>query len=521
MSFQCSHPKKVANFLLIVCKESQPLLDTLNRFNEKSFQDELRLSVAYEHIYLNTVIDLLDLSGDTIFDKVEDILQELIDYKRSLMVDTAEHGALYIFRIHRALARCKFEQGKTEEAIRSVVGIDMGFKRSAEGALQSNLDLIMFYSADSNTKSEAVELSRSVFFDVDIKLNHDQAAAFHRKLSALNATHFTYASIVNNPLPFIVLENVGTGAYATVESVKIGTGKELYARKSIGLPRYSQNRIRQTIENEISVLRALSNPHIVKVYCTYEEKQRFAIVLQPLADCDLEAYLEQHTYTGNVDSDVSHQGLLWKWMQCLASTLAFIHSKGIRHKDIKTRNVLVKGSEVIFADFGSSHAFLDDGNSITEGPAFGHTLMYCAPEVVSWANRGRSADVFSLGCVFTEMATSLDKRSISDYYEFRSITVEDQGRETHAYHATLDLVDSWFAAEGISSNAHQLFLKILKPMLAMEPTSRPTATDTSHSVQRLYRECFGENMTECSSCLQKSWEEPYPSSGDLSNTDQQ
>ncbi|KAF2476325.1 kinase-like protein, partial [Lindgomyces ingoldianus] len=206
-------------------------------------------------------------------------------------------------------------------------------------------------------------------------------------------------------LPIKVLENVGTGAYAIVESVEIGS--RLYARKSIALPRYNQNRIRQTIQNEVSVIRSLAHPHIVRVYCTYEEKSRFAIVLDPLASCDLEAYLESAQHSTPQDPETGHHKLIWKWLRCLANALAFIHSKGIRHKDIKTRNILIKDFEVIFADFGSSHAFLDEGTSVTEGPAFGHTLLYCAPECVSWEKRSRSADIFSLGCVYTEMATSL------------------------------------------------------------------------------------------------------------------
>ncbi|KAF1841652.1 kinase-like protein, partial [Cucurbitaria berberidis CBS 394.84] len=191
---------------------------------------------------------------------------------------------------------------------------------------------------------------------------------------------------------------LGTGAYAVVDSVKIGT--KLYARKSVFLPRYNQKSIRNTIQNELSVIRTLDHPHIVQVHLTYEDKTRFFIVMRPLADCDLEAFLEEHTQRPPTQAQ---QDMVWRWFLCLSNTLTFIHSKGIRHKDIKPRNILVKGDEVIFADFGSSHDFLDEGNSTTEGPAFGHTKMYCAPEVIANGKRGRSADVFSLGCIFTEL----------------------------------------------------------------------------------------------------------------------
>jgi serine/threonine protein kinase len=61
--------------------------------------------------------------------------------------------------------------------------------------------------------------------------------------------------------------------------------------------------------------------------------------------------------------------------------------KGVRHNNIKPRNILVKGEEIFFTDFGSSHAFMGEGNSTTEGPSFGHTKMYCAPTVIHQGKR--------------------------------------------------------------------------------------------------------------------------------------
>ena len=266
--------------------------------------------------------------------------------------------------------RCKWVDGRRGEAIQDATdmldGVTLGVKRNPEGELQSMLDLaaLLVEDADPKNKTKLSGLSRIIFFDENVKLSQHQASAFRRRLDALGLTHFSYDTIATKPLPVQVVDTVGTGAYAIVESVKVSG--QMYARKSIALPRYNQKRLRQTIQNEISAIRTLRHPHIVKIHCTYEEKSRFSIVLDPLADCDLEAYL--------CEDDADHK-LLWKWMYCLSNSLDFIHSKGIRHKDIKTRNILVKNSEVLFADFGSSHAFLDEGTSTTEGPAFGHTLM--------------------------------------------------------------------------------------------------------------------------------------------------
>lgn len=459
------------------CTHTEQHSGGLGEFDERLLMIDSRLSIAYEHIYLDTIVGLLATTGENHFEEMAQILQAMVEHPPK--TEMTEHRANLILRIHRALARCKFEQGKELEAIALIEEQEsiLKAKRSSEGQLQSKLDLAQFYAANSNNYVKATTLSLEILVNAEEKLTREQTMAYHRKLSLLGLTHFAHEIMVKTPLPIEVIDNVGTGAYAIVESIKINN--RLYARKSINLPRYNQKRIREIIQNEVSVIQSLKHPHIVQVYCTYEEKSRFAIVLEPLASCDLEAFLEKLSALD--DPNAEHQKLLWKWFGCLANTLAFIHSKGIRHKDIKTRNILVKDLGVIFADFGSSHAFLDEGTSVTEGPAYGHTLMYCAPEVVSWEKRSRPADIFSLGCVFSEMATVLMGSPVSDYFEFRCKPSESSaGGETHAYHTTLDLVDKWF--DDASPKVKDLYSWVIVPMLAQKPEDRPTAYDASRAI---------------------------------------
>lgn len=138
------------------------------------------------------------------------------------------------------------------------------------------------------------------------------------------------------------------------------------------------------------------------------------------SDCDLAAFLEQD-YQHDKDS------MVWKWLICISNALAFIRFKGVRHKNIKPRNMLVKGEEIFFTDFGSSHAFIGEGNSTTEGPSFGHTKMYCAPAVIHQGKRNRSTDVFSLGCVFTQLLVWLYNHwshAISGWHDSRETNAQ-------------------------------------------------------------------------------------------------
>ncbi|KAF2687177.1 kinase-like protein, partial [Lentithecium fluviatile CBS 122367] len=131
-----------------------------------------------------------------------------------------------------------------------------------------------------------------------------------------------------------------------------------------------------------------------------------AMIMQPLASGDLETFLSQKTLPLELSP------LIEKWLGCLVVTLSFIHDHGIKHRDIKPKNILVKDGLILFSDFGSSRdCSLETGMS-TDGPAYGHTKIYSAPEVIAEEKRNASADIFSLGCVFTEMVSALCGRPL-------------------------------------------------------------------------------------------------------------
>ena len=92
---------------------------------------------------------------------------------------------------------------------------------------------------------------------------------------------------------------------------------------------------------------------------------------------------------------------------CLSQALAYIHKEGVRHKDIKPSNILVdeSGSAAV-TDFGiSKHFAANISHDTHENRDF--DPKYVSPEMYDDLPRGDLSDVFSLGCVFLEMATLL------------------------------------------------------------------------------------------------------------------
>jgi hypothetical protein len=284
-------------------------------------------------------------------------------------------------------------------------------------------------------------------------------------------THIEYTS--NKIVPFVTIKQLGHGSLGSVDAVR-RLGEEegiILARKVVRLPNMSRKRLLPLIQQEVAVLRDLSHKHIVQVVSTYETTsvpRQFGILISPAGDEDLSHFLER---VGDNEFPKEDLQRLRKWQYCLASAVAYIHSHNIRHKDIKPSNAICKGDEIYLTDFGSAHQFSSGLTSSTEGYAVGVTKMYSAPEVVHEDRRSRPADVYSLGCVFSEMVTVINKRGIEDFHDFRSEPVpEEPDRMTLCYHATAHKMRDWFATLEDSTE-----FPLIAQMMAQEQKLRPTA----------------------------------------------
>lgn len=328
--------------------------------------------------------------------------------------------------------------------------------------------------------TESIATERSIFATEAVS-EEDQGSLYDLKVcpspriphqdGIIEYTHEEYTS--NKVVPLTTIKQLGHGSLGIVDAVRFNDRHHngLIARKIIRLPNFSRKRLLPLIQQEVAVLRGLSHHHIVKVISTYETikaPRQFGILISPAGDEDLGHFLERVSDSDFPEEDVK---LLSGWQCCLASAVSYIHSQNIRHKDIKPNNIICKGDQVYLTDFGSAHQFSAGVTSSTEGPLVGITKMYSAPEVISDDRRGRPADIYSLGCVFAEMATVADGERIEDFHEYRSQPIPDEpDRMTYVYHATSHMIGPWFNELGDSWMA-----SLLQNMLAFDQKSRPSA----------------------------------------------
>ncbi|KAI9720669.1 MAG: hypothetical protein M1812_002849 [Candelaria pacifica] len=315
-------------------------------------------------------------------------------------------------------------------------------------------------------------------------------------------------------IPLELLSLLGCSNTARVEAVRCKRIK--LARKSM----VCRNKLSLgDALKEVEHLQRLRHPHIIQLVGSYLMMNRtFAILLYPVCDLDLKAFMEQ-CQAESPKAVISTPSLmidrlyLEGFFSCLVNAIRYIHENTTRHMDIKPANILIKKRptryskgrlyHLFIADFGLSSSYLSSDHSQTDA-VIGRTPKYCAPEVYAYEKWGRPADVFSLGCVFAEMLTVLACRDLLDFSDFRS----SNGSENDSFHSNIPRVKEWlqklhgFQDEGINGSTRMWWyqpdatnepfvswrkrfgtlLDMVDAMLAPLPSERPAFFDLAGQI---------------------------------------
>ncbi|CAH0045672.1 unnamed protein product [Clonostachys solani] len=258
---------------------------------------------------------------------------------------------------------------------------------------------------------------------------------------------------------------LGQGGAGIVVEVQVAGGKcyavKRFSRRAEYLEAKGQLR---SIKEEIEILKKINHTHCIKFMGSYGDVDDIGVVMDPVADCNLESFLSTFNH-----SEPNNRMMLANFFGCLASALMYLHYEvGIRHKDIKPQNILVKKDRVILTDFGISLDWSKQGHSTTQEEAR-RSPKYCAPEAARDQPRNRKSDIWSLGCVFLEMSSVL-RRFSSSYVK---MILEDRGRANFrdCPEGIRDAISA-VRERGKSDNYDPLELQWIEQMLQLENEMR-------------------------------------------------
>lgn len=271
---------------------------------------------------------------------------------------------------------------------------------------------------------------------------------------------------------FDVQRHLGHGSFGDVTEVKEITTGEVYARKRIHLRGGSSAAVTvRDVQNEVKIMQRLHHDHIATVAFFIKEPHAYSIMMRPVADCDLLAYLEECM---DRSYPVSLTKKIYPWFGCILHALAYAHQLNIKHRDIKPGNILIKGSEPYLADFGVAKDFSQQEMSASADYFVKGTPAYRAPEAQPDMPSGRAADIFALGCVYAEMLTVIKRKSLADFQEFRRIS--GTASRAYAFRSNLPKVKEWIdklATE--SDHLSELLVDQISTMVHEDPSDRPAA----------------------------------------------
>jgi len=191
------------------------------------------------------------------------------------------------------------------------------------------------------------------------------------------------------------IDKLGEGTYGIVYKAKNRETGEIVALKRIRLDSEDEG-VPCTAIREISLLKELKHPNIVRLYDVIHTEKKLTLVFEYL-DQDLKKYLDE------CGGEIARQTMKSFLFQLLRG-VAFCHDHRVLHRDLKPQNLLInKKGELKLADFGLARAFGIPVRSYSHEVV---TLWYRAPDVLMGSRKySTPIDIWSAGCIFAEMAT--------------------------------------------------------------------------------------------------------------------
>ena len=295
----------------------------------------------------------------------------------------------------------------------------------------------------------------------------------YQQLSLPNGLHDENIHHDDTRARFRFQRRLGRGSFGDVSEVQEMSTGAVYARKLIHFDEDSSKAtIEKNVLNEVTIMQKLRHQHIASVLFFVKEPGAYSILMLPVADSDLLIYLERCVNKGCPISLVKR---LYPWFGCLLDALAYAHKLNINHRDIKPSNILIKDGQLYLADFGVAKDFTQHEMSATDDYFMKGTPVYRAPETRPDNPRGPPADIFALGCVFSEMLTVRKGKSLEDFRQFRR--APDNAGGMFAFRANLPRVKEWILQLEPDALSEHLVDQISN-MLQEDPEQRPTAQES-------------------------------------------
>jgi serine/threonine protein kinase len=193
-----------------------------------------------------------------------------------------------------------------------------------------------------------------------------------------------------------IIDQIGEGGMARVYRADQPSMGRTVAIKMLLAERSGDATLRARFQREIRVIASLEHPSILPVYDTGEYDEMLYIVMRYVTGGSLYDEIERTGYQG-LPLDFIDQVVMR-----VAAGLDLAHRRGVIHRDVKPRNVLLDEDGLPYlADFGISKV-AEGTMDITQQGVVG-TAAYIAPELIQSPDVTPLVDVYALAVTLFQM----------------------------------------------------------------------------------------------------------------------
>ncbi|KAF8535280.1 kinase-like domain-containing protein [Trichophaea hybrida] len=342
-------------------------------------------------------------------------------------------------------------------------------------------------------------------------------------------------------LPFLDEKWLGDGAFGDVTKVSVLPSLQTMFPQSTPEVFLVRKKLRNTVSNSrgtymerekecLLILDRLRHPNIVQLLGSYTYRDNLYFLF-PLLRIDLKAFLQLEMDAGNDYFRNDFQ--FYTALQGLSSAIETVHSLRLStsdheqeltrigyHHDIRPANVLVDSRTFYLADFGLARMKPGDENSQTKWKTGlgDYVAPECIDENLMHREVGRPLDIWSFGCMLSEIATYIHggPSSVKTFQEQRFGQGYLPNMTNHFFFSGDSLrvsVMLWF--QNLKEQSESVVLRNLLEtatlMLAINPKERPKATEVHQRLSFL-------SVKALFDAVQKRWLEEALRQGPTSST---